>query len=112
MPDDRGLTHLGDGIPAHLVPVISALLSGATDVTASQYLNYSPRTFSRRVSELLEYLDVQTRFQAGVRLALPDGRPSSALPTILQAAPLLTPHGARPLPRTGLGGVAPVAPRW
>ena len=56
-------------LPEHLRPVVVALLSGATDVAASHRLNCSPRTFSRRVSELLELLDVETRFQAGVKLA-------------------------------------------
>jgi hypothetical protein len=52
--------------PQHLQPVLGQLLTGATDVTASKRLGMSPRTFSRRVSELLEYLGVSTRFQAGV----------------------------------------------
>jgi hypothetical protein len=56
-------------LPDHLRPVVVALLSGATDVAASHRLNCSPRTFSRRVSELLELLEVETRFQAGVKLA-------------------------------------------
>jgi DNA-binding NarL/FixJ family response regulator len=53
-------------IPEHLLPIVAQLLTGATDATASQRLGMSPRTFSRRVSELLEYLGVQSRFQAGV----------------------------------------------
>jgi len=52
--------------PEHLLPVLEQLLTGATDVTASQRLGMSPRTFSRRVSELLDYLGVLSRFQAGV----------------------------------------------
>ncbi|MDJ1134572.1 hypothetical protein NMN56_021930, partial [Streptomyces iconiensis] len=51
--------------PAHLEPILEQLLCGATDLTASRRLGLSPRTFSRRVSELLEYLGVATRFQAG-----------------------------------------------
>ncbi|GGR90476.1 hypothetical protein GCM10010252_31590 [Streptomyces aureoverticillatus] len=51
--------------PAHLEPILEQLLNGATDLTASRRLGLSPRTFSRRVSELLEYLGVVTRFQAG-----------------------------------------------
>ncbi|MFI1016474.1 BTAD domain-containing putative transcriptional regulator [Streptomyces sp. NPDC020965] len=54
-----------DRPPAHLEPVLEQLLNGATDLTASRRLGLSPRTFSRRVSELLEYLGVATRFQAG-----------------------------------------------
>jgi DNA-binding NarL/FixJ family response regulator len=53
-------------MPEHLVPILAQLLTGATDVTASQRLGMSPRTFSRRVSELLEHLGVASRFQAGV----------------------------------------------
>ncbi|HET8660010.1 MAG TPA: hypothetical protein VFM55_13555, partial [Micromonosporaceae bacterium] len=49
--------------PEHLLPVLEQLLTGATDVTASQRLGMSPRTFSRRVSELLDYLGVLSRFQ-------------------------------------------------
>ncbi len=52
--------------PEHLLPILAQLLTGATDATASQRLGMSPRTFSRRVSELLDYLGVQSRFQAGV----------------------------------------------
>lgn len=54
------------GPPTHLEPILEQLLIGATDLTASRHLGLSPRTFSRRVSELLEYLEVDTRFQAGV----------------------------------------------
>ncbi|KQS71362.1 hypothetical protein ASG41_20100 [Modestobacter sp. Leaf380] len=46
--------------------MLEQLLTGATDHTASQRLGLSPRTFSRRVSELLEHLGVLSRFQAGV----------------------------------------------
>lgn len=52
--------------PEHLMPILAQLLTGATDVTASARLGMSPRTFSRRVSELLECLGVLSRFQAGV----------------------------------------------
>lgn len=55
--------------PEHLVPVVQQLLTGATDLTASRQLGLSPRTYSRRVSELLEYLGVESRFQAGVEAA-------------------------------------------
>ena len=58
-----------DLVPAHLRPILAALLSGATDAAASHRLNVSPRTFSRRVAELLEHLGVQTRFQAGIAVA-------------------------------------------
>jgi hypothetical protein len=55
--------------PEHLLPVVQQLLTGATDLTASRQLGLSPRTYSRRVSELLEYLGVESRFQAGVEAA-------------------------------------------
>ena len=61
------------------MPVLQQLLSGATDHTASRLLGLSPRTYSRRVSELLDYLGVESRFQAGVEAArrgwLPAPRP-------------------------------------
>ena len=53
-------------LPEHLVPVLAQLLTGATDLTASQRLGVSPCTFSRRVCELLDHLGVLSRFQAGV----------------------------------------------
>jgi hypothetical protein len=56
--------------PGHLLDVLEELLSGDTDVTISRRLNISPRTFSRRVAELLEYLGVDNRFQAGMEVAL------------------------------------------
>lgn len=65
--------------PEHLMPILQQLLTGATDLTASRLLGLSPRTYSRRVSELLEYLGVESRFQAGVEAArrgwLPSSRP-------------------------------------
>lgn len=59
-----------DALPVHLLPVLQQLLEGTPDVTASRRLNMSPRTFSRRVAELLEYLGVQTRFQGGAEAVL------------------------------------------
>ncbi|MER5501435.1 MULTISPECIES: hypothetical protein [unclassified Streptomyces] len=59
-----GLTDL----PRYLSPVVEALLSGQTDETASRRLGISPRTYSRRVAELLEHLEVSTRFQGGAEL--------------------------------------------
>jgi hypothetical protein len=56
-------------LPEHLFPVVRELLTGAPDTTACRRLGMSPRTFGRRVSELLEFLNVSTRFQAGVVLA-------------------------------------------
>ena len=56
--------------PVHFLSILEELLSGDTDVTTSRRLNMSPRTFSRRVAELLDYLGVNTRFQAGMEVAL------------------------------------------
>jgi DNA-binding NarL/FixJ family response regulator len=64
---DRGSA--GQRLPAHLCPVLEQLLLGVPDATASRRLNMSPRTFSRRVAELLELLGVATRFQGGVLAA-------------------------------------------
>jgi hypothetical protein len=56
--------------PTQMLPILEELLSGDTDVTVSRRLSMSPRTFSRRVAELLDYLGVNTRFQAGMEVAL------------------------------------------
>lgn len=56
-------------MPEHLLPILEQLVQGVTDVTASRRLKVSPRTFSRRVAELLDHMDVQTRFQCGVETA-------------------------------------------
>ncbi|WP_431936029.1 hypothetical protein [Micromonospora sp. RP3T] len=53
-------------VPEHLVPVLAQLLTGAPDTSACRKLNMSPRTFSRRVAELLDHIGVESRFQAGV----------------------------------------------
>jgi hypothetical protein len=55
--------------PDHLRPVLEQLLIGATDTVASRRLRMSPRTYSRRVAELLEYLGVSSRFQGGAEIA-------------------------------------------
>jgi DNA-binding NarL/FixJ family response regulator len=56
-------------MPEHLRPVFEQLLTGITDIAASRHLNMSPRTFSRRVAELLDWLEAGSRFEAGVRAA-------------------------------------------
>lgn len=56
--------------PIELLSIMEELLSGDTDVTVSRRLNMSPRTYSRRVAELLDYLGVNSRFQAGMEVAL------------------------------------------
>ncbi|MFH8407150.1 DNA-binding response regulator [Streptomyces sp. NPDC018019] len=62
VPAARGRT---DGPPAHLVPVLDCLLSGLTDDAAGARLSLSPRTYSRRVGELLSLLQASSRFRAG-----------------------------------------------
>jgi hypothetical protein len=57
-------------IPTHLRPVLIALLSGATDGAACRRLGVSGRTYSRRLADLLDYFESQTRFQAGVKFGL------------------------------------------
>jgi hypothetical protein len=59
---------LPPGAPGYLIPIVEALLSGQTDEAASKRLGISPRTFSRRVAELLDHLNAATRFQGGVEL--------------------------------------------
>ena len=56
----------GRNLPDHLVEVLDQLASGATDLAACRKLGVSRRTYSRRVSELLEHLGVASRFQAGM----------------------------------------------
>lgn len=51
--------------PAHLQPVLDTLLGGLTDIAAARLLGISPRTYSRRVAELLHELGVTSRAQAG-----------------------------------------------
>jgi len=75
-PDTTGRSRAGrrlqeilpPDIPRYLIPVVAALLSGQTDEAACRKLGISPRTFSRRVAEFLDYLNVSTRFQGGAEL--------------------------------------------
>jgi hypothetical protein len=54
-----------DGPPPELQPILDMLLSGFTDTAAARRLNISPRTYTRRVNQLLEALGATTRAQAG-----------------------------------------------
>ena len=56
--------------PGCLQPILEELVKGDTDMTTCRRLNMSPRTYSRRVAELLSYLGVETRFQGGMEVAL------------------------------------------
>jgi DNA-binding NarL/FixJ family response regulator len=55
-------------LPEELLPIVKGLSMGKSDVTVSRLLGVSPRTFSRKVAELLAYLEVATRFQAGAEV--------------------------------------------
>jgi hypothetical protein len=56
-------------LPEELLPIVKGLSLGKPDVTVSRLLDMSPRKFSRKVAELLAYLEVETRFQAGAEVA-------------------------------------------
>jgi hypothetical protein len=62
------------GQPAADQPLISLLLAGLTDTASARHLGVSQRTVQRRVAALLDELGVQTRFQAGAKLAFRDAR--------------------------------------
>lgn len=53
-------------LPPHLSPVLPLLAAGETDLVACRKLGISDRSYSRRVRELLTFLGVRSRFQAGV----------------------------------------------
>lgn len=75
-------------VPRSFWPIVENLLLGVVDTAASRRLNVSPRTYSRRVTELLDQLGVSTRFQAGVEI----GRIVEASSAAAQRAP----HQSRP----------------
>lgn len=60
--------HGGD-LPPRLAMLLPALASDEPDELACRRIGLSPRTYSRRVAELLTVLGVRTRFQAGVEAA-------------------------------------------
>lgn len=62
--DEPGLER--DLPPPHLAAVVPALAAGVTDEAAAARLGLSPRTYSRRVAEVLRLLGAGNRFQAGV----------------------------------------------
>ena len=59
----------GNEPPGYLVAVLHQLVRGATDAVAAAELGISPRSYSRRISDLVALLGVATRFQAGVEAA-------------------------------------------
>lgn len=58
----------GDEPPPHLRSVVTSLASGLPDDRAAQRARMSPRTYARRVAELMRRLGVATRFEAGVEV--------------------------------------------
>lgn len=81
--------------PSHLLSILEELLTGDTDVTMSRRLNMSPRTFSRRVAELLDYLGVSTRFQAGMEIAARGWIPLTAYAPSIKEPPRRSQAGWR-----------------
>lgn len=62
---DRGPQEL----PPHLTPVLACMHEGLSDHAAAARLRLSPRTYTRRVGELLALLGTASRFQAGAAAA-------------------------------------------
>jgi hypothetical protein len=54
---------------AYLLPVLACLREGTSDRVAAARLGLSPRTYTRRVNELLKALGATGRFQAGILAA-------------------------------------------
>lgn len=62
--------HYNDPDKAELMVAILGLLNqGRKDATAARTLGLSVRTYRRRVADVLSWLDVSSRFEAGVRAA-------------------------------------------
>ncbi|MEV4949725.1 DNA-binding response regulator [Streptomyces sp. NPDC053755] len=64
-----GATAPSRELTPQLRPVLEALLSGLTDEAAAARLGMSPRTYSRRVGELMHALGTTSRFRAGAEAA-------------------------------------------
>src|SRR5450756_3221023 len=67
-----GLPTAGPEQPTPNQRLIALLLAGLTDTASARPLGVSQRTVQRRVAALLGELGVQTRFQAGAKLAFRD----------------------------------------
>ncbi|WP_405617813.1 DNA-binding response regulator [Streptomyces sp. NBC_01508] len=66
---DPGAGSRAGVLPSQLRPVLDAMLCGLTDEAAAARLGMSPRTYSRRVGELLTALGTTSRFRAGAEAA-------------------------------------------
>ncbi|MGW0660600.1 DNA-binding response regulator [Streptodolium elevatio] len=67
--EDPGADRPAHELPGYLAPVLGCLTEGLTDAAAAARTGLSPRTYARRVSELLALLGAASRFQAGVLAA-------------------------------------------
>lgn len=67
--DDPAAEHDPQALPAHLVPVLTCMYNGMPDAAGAAQLGLSPRTYARRVSELLALCGTTSRFQAGATAA-------------------------------------------
>jgi DNA-binding CsgD family transcriptional regulator len=59
----------GSEPPPHLRAVLAMLASGLPDDRAAERAGLSPRTYSRRVNELMRLLGARSRFEAGIEAA-------------------------------------------
>lgn len=59
-------TEPGDTLPPHLQTVLDLLASGVPDDRAARQAGLSPRTYSRRIAELMDLLGARSRFEAGI----------------------------------------------
>lgn len=56
-----------DALPPEVQEILTLLGAGLKDEAIARHLGLSLRTVSRRIGELLDLLDAQTRFQAGLK---------------------------------------------
>ncbi|MEU4516721.1 hypothetical protein AB0G05_45160 [Nonomuraea wenchangensis] len=63
--DDPAANRSSCELPPHLASVLACLNAGLSDRAAAAQAGLSPRTYSRRVNELLTLLGTTSRFQAG-----------------------------------------------
>ena len=69
--DDEGLNEEErEALPAGAEEILPLLAAGLKDQVIARQLDLSPRTFDRRIRQLMDALDARTRFQAGLTAAL------------------------------------------